>query len=495
MSRALVPGNPPAPAGTPQQVAATAPAPAPEVLFGRFGVASPERLRLERELPPEPLRRTRRRKWPWVLVALVLAGGTGAGSFLAGRLTKPAPPPPPPPPATAAVLGLSQPLTEGQAIGRADLAVITIVTGRGTGKGARPVSHPLPYFPATAETSLVGRHVRSALPAGDLLTAAELANAPFPATGEALVGLDLTPSQSPSGGALVPGDHVGVLFVPAAAQPPYPAPRPFVSAQVVGSVPGQTGDSYVTVLVPSGVAAQLAAYAQHDEVALVRLGPSVNWPPPAPPPPRPATAAVLGLSQPLTEGQAIGRADLTVMTVVTGPGPSNGARQPSRALPYFPASAEASILGRRARSDLPAGALLMPAELASGPFPGPGQALVGLDLSPNEAPSGGALVPGDHVGVLFVPAAAQPPYPAPRPMMTAQVLTSVPGQTGDSYVTILVPSGVAAQLAAYAQHDEVALVRLGPGVAWPPSSSRLGGSAAGGKSAAAKTRQAHHKSV
>jgi len=481
MSRALVPGNRRVPSGQAQQAQS---APSPEVVFGRFGVASPERLRLEREVASEPLLRSRRRRWPWVLLALALAGGIGAGAFFAGRLTKPAPPAPPPPPATAAVLGLSQPLTEGQAIGPADLKVITIVTGSGVtgagaGKGARPASHPLPYFSASAEAGLVGRRVRSALPAGALLTPGELANAPFPAKGQTLVGLDLTPSESPSGSALVPGDHVGVLYVPAAAQPPYPAPRPFISAQVVGSVPGQTGDSYVTILVPSSVAAQLAAYAQHGEVALVRLGPGVVWPPPAPPPSAPATAKVLALAQPLNEGQAIWRGDLKVITIVTGPA-GKSAQRPPHPLPYFRASAVTSLLGRHVRSALPAGALLTPGELANAPFPAKGQALVGLDLTPSEAPSGSALLPGDHVGVLYVPAASQPPYPAPSPLVTGQVVSSVAGQTGDSYVTILVPSRFAARLAAYAQHDEVALVRLGPGVAWPPAGTGSSGPGSSG---------------
>ena len=157
-----------------------------------------------------------------------------------------------------------------------DLTVITIVTGRGAAKSSPPPATKLPYFPAATEASLVGRHARSALPAGALLLPAELTGTSFPAKGQALVGMDLQPSEAPTGGALLPGDQVGVLFVPATSQPPYPPPTPVVTAQVVATAAGQSGDSYVTVLVPASLAARIAAYAQHNEVALVRLGPA--WP-------------------------------------------------------------------------------------------------------------------------------------------------------------------------------------------------------------------------
>ena len=256
--------------------------PGPQASLGRFGVASPEQLHLDREPREGPGQKGRRRRWPWALAAVATAAALCAGAFVVGRVTKPAPPapaPPPPPPATAGVVALAQPVTEGQALGANDLTVITIVTGPGAPKGTPPPATKLPYFPASMETRLVGQHVRSDLPSGALLVAAELTNSPFPARGQALVGLDLQPSETPTGGALLPGDEVGVLFVPAASQPPYAAPEPLVTAQVAASVAGQSGDSYVTVLVPAGIAARLAAYAQHDEVALVRLGPAVAWPP------------------------------------------------------------------------------------------------------------------------------------------------------------------------------------------------------------------------
>jgi hypothetical protein len=250
--------------------------------LGRFGVASPERLRFEREPAPVAGPKMRRQRWPWVVSGVVLAAALCAGGFVIGRATKPLPPPPAPPPpapATAGVVALTQTVAEGQALSLSDLTVITLVTGSGTPKSSPRPATKLPYFPAAMEAGLVGRHARSALPAGALLLPAELTNASFPAKGQALVGMDLQPSEAPTGGALLPGDQVGVLFVPAASQPPYPPPTRVVTAQVVASAAGQSGDSYVTVLLPAGLAARVAAYAQHNEVALVRLGPGVAWPP------------------------------------------------------------------------------------------------------------------------------------------------------------------------------------------------------------------------
>ncbi len=250
---------------------------------GRFGAAAPEQLHVERQAPlGPPLPRARRRRWPWAVASLVTAVALGLGAFVAGRATGPTPPAGP---ATTAVVVLTQPVTEGQALGVDDLAAVTLVSARRTELGAWRLPLGLSYFPASMKASLVGRQVRSSLPAGALLVPGELTTGPFPGPGQALVGLELQPSEAPSGGALVAGDPVGVLFVPAASQPPYPAPRPLVTAQVVASVAGQSGSSYVTVLVPARLAARLAAYAQHDEVALVRLGPGAVWPPPTLAPP------------------------------------------------------------------------------------------------------------------------------------------------------------------------------------------------------------------
>lgn len=131
-------------------------APAP---VGRFGVASPEQLGLDREPSPAPRQRARRRRWPWVLSSVATAAALCAGAFILGRVTKPNPPPPPPPPrppATAGVVALTQAVTEGQILTHGDLSVVTLIK--------RPGVHK--YFPVSMESDLVGRRVRVALPAG-----------------------------------------------------------------------------------------------------------------------------------------------------------------------------------------------------------------------------------------------------------------------------------------------------------------------------------------
>ncbi|HXW79191.1 MAG TPA: SAF domain-containing protein [Acidimicrobiales bacterium] len=246
---------------------------------GRFGVAGAEQLHVQRPAPNTTRPLPRRHRWPWALATLTMAFAVGFGAFAAGRATAPTAPRGP---ATTAVVVLAHPVAEGQVLDLDDLAAVTLLSAHSQQGSVHRLPLGLSYFPASLRARLVGRQVRNPLPAGTLLVPSELTSGPFPGPGQALVGLELQPSEAPSGNALVAGDSVGVLFVPAASQPPYPPPRPLVTAQVVASVEGQSGSSYVTVLVPARLAARLAAYAQHDEVALVRLGPGVVWPPPDP---------------------------------------------------------------------------------------------------------------------------------------------------------------------------------------------------------------------
>ena len=131
---------------------------------GRFGAAAPEQLHVERQAPlGPPLPRARRRRWPWAVASLVTAVALGLGAFVAGRATGPTPPAGP---ATTAVVVLTQPVTEGQALGVDDLAAVTLVSARRTELGAWRLPLGLSYFPASMKASLVGRQVRSSLPAG-----------------------------------------------------------------------------------------------------------------------------------------------------------------------------------------------------------------------------------------------------------------------------------------------------------------------------------------
>ena len=130
----------------------------------RFGAAAPEQLHAEPHAPSgPPLPRAPRRRWPWALASLAAAIALGLGAFVAGRATAPTPPAGP---ATTAVVVLAQPVTEGQALGLDDLAAVTLVSARRTEVGTWRLPLGLSYFPASMKASLVGRQVRSSLPAG-----------------------------------------------------------------------------------------------------------------------------------------------------------------------------------------------------------------------------------------------------------------------------------------------------------------------------------------
>jgi hypothetical protein len=99
----------------------------------------------------------------------------------------------------------------------------------------------------------------------------------FLAAGEAVVGLELTAANTPSGG-LSTGDVVGVVFVAAAAQPPYPQPVPPTRA-TVWSVAANSDGTSVNLQVLTALASKLSADASHNEITLVRLSASdATWP-------------------------------------------------------------------------------------------------------------------------------------------------------------------------------------------------------------------------
>jgi hypothetical protein len=258
--------------------------------MSRFGVASPGYPQAPpATITPLPAPAPRRRRWPWVLGSIIVtAGVVGAGAYWFGRRSVPKPLPPPPPPATVNVLALAKALPAGYPIVPGDLETITVQPG-----GSKDTSGLLT---PGAEASVVGKELRTPLPAGVLLTSADLTTEAVPAAGYALVGFDLKPSEAPTGTALVAGDRVGILYVPAAQQPPYPAPQPLVAAQVWAATPGAQGDTDVVVQAPTSLSAQLAAYAQHDEIALVRLTADQTWPLTSPP----TTSAPVSTTPPTT---------------------------------------------------------------------------------------------------------------------------------------------------------------------------------------------------
>jgi hypothetical protein len=92
------------------------------------------------------------------------------------------------------------------------------------------------------------------------------------------------------------------------------------------------------------------------------------------------------------------------------------------ALAAVPASAEASVVGDQANYEIPAGSLLDPVALSSGPAVLAGEAIVGTSLASNQLPD--ELAPGDEVLVIFTSSAGTPITATPPPTATSPTTTT-----------------------------------------------------------------------
>ena len=126
---------------------------------------------------------------------------------------------------------------------------------------------------------VAGVYAAVQIPAGTLLTPADLANGPVVGAGRATVGLALKAGQIPSG--LEPGQAVAVVLTgpPGQARGASPGGATVLVARatVLSLAPptASSGDATaVTVAVPDAAAAEVATAAAAGEVALVGLGPS-----------------------------------------------------------------------------------------------------------------------------------------------------------------------------------------------------------------------------
>lgn len=121
-------------------------------------------------------------------------------------------------------------------------------------------------------TSLVGQRAALDVAAGSLLTAEAVTATTVPAQGYSLVGVGVAAARMP-GTALVAGDQVRVVATPAvtggvATSTPDSVSAVVVSTQVGTDATGQ-GQTVITVQVPTGDAAALAALAATGDVAVV----------------------------------------------------------------------------------------------------------------------------------------------------------------------------------------------------------------------------------
>jgi len=134
---------------------------------------------------------------------------------------------------------------------------------------------PASLTPASELTDLVGQTVVVDVPVGAPVPSSAVTSDPLPAAGQAVVGILLPAGQVPTVD-LLPGARVRIVATPSQAGVPAATPgAPTSVAAVVVSTftgtdtTGQGAQTIITVDVPSGDAAQLAAMAASSKVAVV----------------------------------------------------------------------------------------------------------------------------------------------------------------------------------------------------------------------------------
>ncbi len=160
---------------------------------------------------------------------------------------------------------------------------------------------------------------------------------------------------------------------------------------------------------------------------------------------------VLAVATTVYRGEVVQAADLTTV-VLHGqpPGPTVGAAD------------EASVLGKRAVFDLPAGTLVAPGSLSDSALPDAGRSVVGLRLATGRAPAT-LLVPSAPVRIVGLPAPAN--GTGARDSLVGKtyagrVVGATPGADGTSTVVdVEVDAGQAPTIASLGAQDRIALVR------------------------------------
>lgn len=128
------------------------------------------------------------------------------------------------------------------------------------------------------------------------------------------------------------------------------------------------------------------------------------------------------------------------------------------ALKPVPASDLDQVVGQRAAVDIGEGGMLTPGSFSSAVIPAEGQSVVGVALTPAQAP-GLALQNGDHVRVVMTPAQGED-LPAGAPLFNeADVVgVHVDDETGQTVVDLLVSHADATVLATRVATGNVAIV-------------------------------------
>jgi hypothetical protein len=162
------------------------------------------------------------------------------------------------------VLVAARAIRAGQTIGGGDLAVMTVASANLTG------------VPVSERDRVVGRTAGFDVAPGQPLVPADVAGAPGPGSGEAVVGLSLAAGRLPDG--LTPGDVVVVVDTPARSAAsataatgaaPSGGPVELATGRVfsLGRSPDGTRTD-LSLVVPAGAADGVAQAAAADEVSV-----------------------------------------------------------------------------------------------------------------------------------------------------------------------------------------------------------------------------------
>ncbi|WP_240977819.1 SAF domain-containing protein [Knoellia koreensis] len=159
---------------------------------------------------------------------------------------------------THEVVALRQTVTRGETITQGDLMTVQV--------GLDPA---LRTIPGDRMSSLVGQRAAMDMAAGSLITGENVTKKVLPAEGMSVVGVALPPSLMP-GEALLAGDRVRIIATPGQQGDVGQEPPASIAATVVGLYPNaENGQTVVSLEVPEGQAAELAARAATGKVALV----------------------------------------------------------------------------------------------------------------------------------------------------------------------------------------------------------------------------------
>ncbi|WP_259299844.1 SAF domain-containing protein [Streptomyces aurantiacus] len=162
---------------------------------------------------------------------------------------------------------------------------------------------------------------------------------------------------------------------------------------------------------------------------------------------------VLAVARDVPAGQPLKPADVTVAEVSA-----------DAALTPIPARDKATVIGKRAATDLRKGGLLVSGQLAAGSGLGDDEQQVGVQVKRGQAPDG-TLAPGDKVLAVTTPAQGDEPDSTkdeadePSSVDATVVSISRPDASGTIVVNLAVDQADGPRLATHSAAGRIALVR------------------------------------